>query len=132
MISLRLLGTRSPCLAQPRFVRRPYHGTRRQELLLDIIHFCLGRLPAVTSQDTYSLAYTAIGEGFTGGGRSIPASEEDLWYAVQFWNLSQELLESAKMKAAPVQVGHGLEGVLDGLQALKENKVSGKKLVYKV
>ncbi|KAM3426203.1 hypothetical protein NHJ13734_009599 [Beauveria thailandica] len=83
-------------------------------------------------KDTFSLAYTAIGEGFTGGHLSVPASEEDFLFGVEFWDLTQELLESGKIKASPVQVGQGLEGVLDGLQALKENKVSGKKLVYKL
>ncbi|KAM3552872.1 hypothetical protein MY1884_006980 [Beauveria asiatica] len=93
-------------------------------------------LPTTTSRsdgkDTFSLAYTAIGEGFTGGHLSVPASEEDFLFGVEFWDLSRELLGSGKIKASPVQVGQGLQGVLDGLQALKENKVSGKKLVCKL
>lgn len=81
---------------------------------------------------TQSLAYTGVGEAFTFGGQPIPAKEEDHQYAVKFWELSRELLAAGKVKVSPIQVGQGLEGVLDGLQALKENKVSGKKLVYKL
>ncbi|KAK8143262.1 hypothetical protein G3M48_007489 [Beauveria asiatica] len=62
-------------------------------------------LPATTSRsdvkDTFSLAYTAIGEGFTGGHLSVPASEEDFLFGVEFWDLSRELLESGKIKASP-------------------------------
>lgn len=81
---------------------------------------------------THSLAYTAIGEAFKFGPQAMPAKEEDFHYAVKFWDLSRELFNSGKLKVSPMQVGQGLEGVLDGLQALKANKVSGKKLVYKI
>ncbi|EHK24949.1 uncharacterized protein TRIVIDRAFT_61701 [Trichoderma virens Gv29-8] len=81
---------------------------------------------------TYSLAYTAIGEAFTLGGQPMPAKEEDFHYAVKFWDLSRELFNAGKLKASPIQVGQGLEGIPDGLQALKANKVSGKKLVYRL
>ncbi|KAG8427469.1 putative secondary metabolism biosynthetic enzyme [Metarhizium acridum] len=93
-------------------------------------------LPRTTARsdvtDTRSLAYTAIGEAFRFSDGPKPAVKEDLDYAVKFLDLSRELLASGKLRVPPVQLGQGLEGVLDGMQALRENKVSGKKLVYKV
>ncbi|KAK0755671.1 hypothetical protein N5P37_011783 [Trichoderma harzianum] len=81
---------------------------------------------------TNSLAYTATGEAFTFGGRPVPALEEDYKFAVKFWDLSRELLESGKLKILPVQVEQGLDRIPEGLQALRGNTVSGKKLVYKI
>lgn len=93
-------------------------------------------LPATTARsdvtDTRSLAYTAMGEAWRFKGEPQPVVREDFEYAVKFWDLSRELLASGKLKVPPVQLGRGLDGVLDGLQALRENKVSGKKLVYTV
>ncbi|KHN96137.1 Alcohol dehydrogenase superfamily, zinc-type [Metarhizium album ARSEF 1941] len=81
---------------------------------------------------TQSVTYTAIGEELIFPALSMPASEEDYRFAVEFWELTRGLLEAGKLKTAPVQLGQGLEGVLDGLQAMREKKVSGKKLVNKL
>lgn len=51
----------------------------------------------------------------------------------RFSELSTKLLASSQISVHPPKVGkHGLEGVFDGLQQLKEGKVSGTKLVYQV
>lgn len=82
---------------------------------------------------TSTLAYTAIGEAFSfRDGGDIPASAADFEFAKKFWDLSYTLLEAGKVKVHRPQVGKGLQGVLEGLNLLKENKVSGKKLVYTV
>ncbi|KAL3963175.1 hypothetical protein ACCO45_000179 [Purpureocillium lilacinum] len=78
----------------------------------------------------FTLAYTALGEAFTFGDIKIPAKPEDYEFAKMFWELSRELLAEGKIKAHPRRVRQGLEGVLEGLQELKDNKVSGEKLVY--
>jgi hypothetical protein len=47
--------------------------------------------------------------------------------------LATKLLASQQLTVHPAKVGSGgLEGVLDGMNQLKEGKVSGVKLVYRV
>ncbi|KAK5115717.1 hypothetical protein LTR62_000806 [Meristemomyces frigidus] len=84
-------------------------------------------------ENQMTLAYTTFGEDFKFGPQPYPANKEDLEFGSKFWEITRGLLESGKVKVHPVQVGKGgLQGVFEGLQMLKEGKVSGKKLVYKV
>lgn len=78
-----------------------------------------------------TLAYTATGETLTDYGR--PASQEDFEFGVRFWKLAGELLEQGKLKVHPPSVrSDGLKGVLNGLQEMREGRVSGVKLVYRI
>ncbi|UNI21205.1 hypothetical protein JDV02_007215 [Purpureocillium takamizusanense] len=86
--------------------------------------------PRDDCSSAFTLAYTALGEAFTFGDIEIPAKPQDYEFAKMFWELARELLTEGKIKAHPRRVRRGLEGVLDGLQELKDNKVSGEKLVY--
>lgn len=77
------------------------------------------------------MAFTALGEAFDIGGQQIPAIPEDHAFAVQFTRLTQELLAKNALKVHPVSIQQGgLDGILNGLQELREGKVSGVKLVY--
>ena len=50
-----------------------------------------------------------------------------------FWQLTEELVRAGKLKPHPVKIGTGgLVGVFDGLQQMREGKVSGVKLVYPI
>lgn len=83
--------------------------------------------------DRYTLAYTVLGEAFSFGNIPIPAKPEDREHAEKFVAIAQPLLEQGKVKVHRPKVGRdGLKGVLDGLQLLKADKVSGEKLVYNV
>lgn len=85
----------------------------------------------VTSYGT--LAYTTTGEYSVKFGKELPASPTDFKFATDFWALSEQLLKEGKIKAHPVDVRPGgLKGLLDGLDLLRKNKVSGKKVVYRV
>ena len=78
-----------------------------------------------------TLAYTATGEALSDYGR--PASMEDFEFSVMFWKLAGKLLEQGKLKVHPPSLRpNGLRGVLEGLQEMREGKVSGEKLVYKI
>lgn len=78
-----------------------------------------------------TLAYTATGEALTDYGR--PASKDDFEFSVKFWQLAGQLLEQGKLKVHPPSVRpNGLKGVLEGLQEMREGKVSGEKLVYNI
>lgn len=81
----------------------------------------------------HTLAYTITGEGFKFGPNDVPAKPEDFEFGKKFWDLSTKLMASKQISVHPPKVGkEGLKGVFDGLQQLKEGKVSGTKLVYKV
>ena len=84
--------------------------------------------------DKHTLAYTMTGEEFSFGGvMTFPASSEDFESARKFYELSTKLFEDGKLKVHPtVSRKGGLQGVFDGLEDLKHNRVSGKKLVYTI
>lgn len=81
-----------------------------------------------------TLGYTLTGEAFKwAGGMDMPAKPEDFEFAKMFWDLATKLITSQQITVHPTKVGTGgLEGVLDGLEQLKEGKVSGVKLVYRI
>ena len=83
----------------------------------------------------YTLAYTTVGEYFRMGptGPEFPARKEDFEYAKMFWAIAEKLLAEGKIKVHPMEVrGGGLKGAIEGMDLLRQNKVSGKKLVYRV
>ncbi|KAJ5404603.1 hypothetical protein N7509_004474 [Penicillium cosmopolitanum] len=83
--------------------------------------------------DRFTLAYTTIGEAFKFGDIPFPANPEDRAQAEKFIDIAQPLLQQGKIKVHPPKVGKdGLKGVLEGLQLLKTDQVSGEKLVYNV
>lgn len=85
----------------------------------------------VQSQST--LAYTTIGEAFDFGDIQIPAKPEDKEFAEKFLPVAARLLAEGKIQPHPPYVGKdGLKGVLDGMQQMREDRISGQKLVYKV
>lgn len=81
----------------------------------------------------FTLGYTAAGEAFKFGDIPFPAKPEDKAYAEMFVSIAESLLAQEKVKVHRPRVGKdGLKGVLEGLQLLKEDKVSGEKLVYNI
>jgi hypothetical protein len=83
-------------------------------------------------RNVFFLGYSVIGEPFDDEGLHYPAAPEDFESAKGFIALTEKLLEFGLLKAHPVRVGDGLEGVLTGMQELRDKKVSGVKLVYRV
>ncbi|PWY83577.1 zinc-binding oxidoreductase [Aspergillus heteromorphus CBS 117.55] len=83
--------------------------------------------------DRWTLGYTIVGEEFVFGSTPFPAKPEDKEFAEKFWAISEKLLAEGKIKVhRPSVRPGGLKGVLEGLELLKANKVSGEKLVYNV
>jgi NADPH:quinone reductase-like Zn-dependent oxidoreductase len=83
--------------------------------------------------DRFTLAYTIIGEAFEYGSMPVPAKPEDMAFMESFLTVAEPLLAEGKIKVHPPKVGkNGLKGVLEGLELLKADKVSGEKLVYNV
>ena len=77
--------------------------------------------------------YTIFNDAFEKAGKETPAVPEDFEFAKKFFGITEKLLAEGKLKTHPEQVGEkGLEGALKGMQDMKDEKVSGKKLVYRV
>lgn len=84
---------------------------------------------------TSTLGYTVVGEEFTFGPNTVPARPEDFEFGKKFWAVARELLAAGSIKAHKFSVnkyGEGFEGILKGLDAMKNGKVSGEKLVYTI
>lgn len=80
-----------------------------------------------------TLGYTAVGEAFDKFGRFWPAQPENKEFAIGWWKIAEPLLADSKIKVHTPKVNPGgLRGVIEGLQLLKNDKVSGEKLVYNV
>ncbi|KAF2009697.1 GroES-like protein [Aaosphaeria arxii CBS 175.79] len=87
-------------------------------------------VPRANVHSTVTMGYTVTGEHYN---PQWPANPEDYIFGVKFWKLSEDLINSGKIKTHPTEVrSGGLGGIAQGLNDLKDNKVSGVKLVYKI
>ncbi|KAM0252539.1 hypothetical protein ACHAQJ_007671 [Trichoderma viride] len=94
----------------------------------DTVHAINPKVDAVVT-----LAYSVFGNPFDRGGGYTEARPADLEFAKEFRDLSEKLLREGKVKAAKIELnrgGSGLEGILVGLEELRQGKVSGAKLIY--
>lgn len=79
-----------------------------------------------------TLGYTALGEAFKFGDIDVPAKPGDMEFARTFWALARDLIVAGRVHIHRPRIQKGLEGILDGLEALENNMVSGEKLVYAI
>ncbi|WWC90093.1 uncharacterized protein L201_005026 [Kwoniella dendrophila CBS 6074] len=94
--------------------------------------------PGITIKST--LMYTLFGKKFNfnprGGSEKpnyIPANLEDRKFGEKVFEKTPEFIEKYGIKPNPIQVRQGgLTDVDAGFKEMKEGKVSGKKLVYKI
>lgn len=87
----------------------------------------------VTNKST--LGYIVAGEYFKFGPQEIPAKQEDYEFGKMFWELSRDLLEKGAVKVHhPVlnKFERGFDGVIKGMDAMRQGKVSGEKLVFTI
>ncbi|KAL7928993.1 GroES-like protein [Trichoderma chlorosporum] len=93
----------------------------------------LEELPRDDVTNLHIMAFTAFGEAFDFGGEKVPANPQEYDFAVKFMELAKGLLWQGRIKPHPQSVRTGgLNGVLNGLQEMREGKISGVKLVYPV
>lgn len=82
------------------------------------------------------LAYFCFGEAFTFiHDMKFPAMPEQFEFTKTFINDATKLLADGKVKAHKITLdkhGKGLEGVMKGMEAMKNGEVSGEKLVYHI
>jgi NADPH:quinone reductase-like Zn-dependent oxidoreductase len=84
-------------------------------------------------EHTFVMGQKAFGQDIVMRGRMLKGIPEDLAFGRAFWDLSGDLLGKGIIKPHKFSVnegGNGLQGVLGGLQILRERKASAKKLVY--
>lgn len=80
-----------------------------------------------------SMAYTIFAEPFERGPFYIPPSQEDFEFAKEFMTLIDQLLTDGSFKPHRVELrSGGIAAIPEGIEDLKNYKVSGKKLVYPV
>ncbi|PGH05855.1 hypothetical protein AJ79_06697 [Helicocarpus griseus UAMH5409] len=90
-----------------------------------------------SDQDVQSdcrIAYTIFNEDFVFGGKEIAAQPEDFEFAKRFGAVAEGLVAEGKVRAHRVSTEEhgGFDKIPEGWEAMRENKVSGQKLVYKV
>lgn len=89
--------------------------------------------PRSDVQSTFFLGYDVSGEEYIFEGERFEAKPDALAYALAFCPIAEKLWADGKLKPHPQRVGKGgLQGVLEGLQILREGRYSGEKLVYRV
>lgn len=81
----------------------------------------------------FTLGYTAFGQYFKFGSEVFLPNPRNFDFAVKFVALARDLLEQGQFRVHQPDVREGgLEAILSGLQEMREKKVHGKKLVYRV
>ncbi|KAJ5896890.1 chaperonin 10-like protein [Penicillium subrubescens] len=91
------------------------------------------KLPRKDIVNLSSMAFTAIGEAFEIAGQKVPARPDDFVFAADFIKLVEEVWSSKKLSVHPFEVrSGGFDGIFEGLQEMREGKISGRKLVYSV
>ena len=81
------------------------------------------------------MGYTINGDEYRMGPTApmLPPKYEDFEFGKMFFTMAEELLGAGKFRAHRATLGQGgLYGILDGLQQMREGKVSGTKLVYRI
>lgn len=82
---------------------------------------------------TATLIYTSLGRTFKFAGNDYPASAEDKAQLVSFLKKVPQLVKDGQIKANPIKLWEGgLASISDGLQYMREGKVSAEKIVYRV
>ncbi|OSD08389.1 GroES-like protein [Trametes coccinea BRFM310] len=81
-----------------------------------------------------TLIYTALGRAFDfGPSTRFPVSPEDRAQIVEFLKKVPQLIKDGAIKTPPVKLWEGgLAAIPDGLQYMREGKVSAEKIVYHV
>lgn len=79
------------------------------------------------------IAYNVPGDDWEWQGSTITPDPKEVAFSAKFKELTRDLLEQGKIRPPRVGLnvgGSGLEGVLKGLDELRQGKVKSQKLVY--
>lgn len=90
------------------------------------------KLPRDDITLSVTLAYRSIGEPVEKLGNRWDDNAKDFEFMKEWVPIAESVIAEGKIKVHPPKVGKGLEGVLEGMDLLRDGKVSGNKLVYTV
>lgn len=83
-------------------------------------------------QDFATVGYSFLGEPWSMMGQTYSASQEDFEFSMHFSELVEKLLAQGRLKSHPVEMRDGgLNAFAEGVEDLKNAKVSGRKLVIR-
>ena len=89
--------------------------------------------PRPDVKSTFFLGYSLSGESYIFEGEGYDAEPEDFVFGSKFTGIAEKLWAEGRWKPHPQRVGPwGLLGCIDGMKEMREGKVSGEKLVYRV
>ncbi|KAI0807655.1 GroES-like protein [Fomes fomentarius] len=93
-----------------------------------------GEIILVLGPEDATLIYTALGRAFDFlGGSHYPVSEEDRTHMAQFLLKVPKLVRDGAVKPLPIKFWEGgLTAVPDGMQYMREGKVSAEEIVHRV
>ncbi len=81
----------------------------------------------------FFLVYSVSGEAYIFEGEAFPAAPQDYEFAKKWYPIAEKLWAEGKWKPHPQQIElGGLGGLVEGMMRMKEGKVRGVKLVYRV
>jgi hypothetical protein len=90
-------------------------------------------LPRDDVDHHHTFGSTAIGEAFEKAGGKFDGNKDDFEHSKIVWAKAEKLLEAKKLKPHRYEVRlGGLNGILSGLKDLKDGKVSGVKIIYRI
>ncbi|KAI1431587.1 GroES-like protein [Xylaria sp. CBS 124048] len=107
---------------------KPTYGT-----IIPVQREVIDKVNPIVDGPHFTLGYRALGTEEDGIPDFLKALPGDVEYARTFWDMTQELINSGKLTPLRPEVnrgGSGLEGILNGLEELRKDRVSGTKLVY--
>ncbi len=87
-----------------------------------------------TTPNADTLLYTVLGREFDyGPGADYPVAPEDRAHMVQFLKKVPKFIEEGSIKPLKVRLWEGgLNAIPEGLQYMREGKVSAEKIVYRI
>lgn len=89
--------------------------------------------PRKDVKTSFTVGYSVNGEDFTFFGNYQPAKPQDFDFGKRWGTLAEKLLTSGSIKAPATTIRKGgLQGVLEGLEDMKNGRISRQKLVYRI
>lgn len=91
------------------------------------------KFPRDDISNASTLLYSVYGEAVDKPFFKTKGKPEDYEFGVKFTNILRKLIKEDKIKVhKPKKMEGGINGILEGLKLLQNDKVSGEKLVYKL
>ena len=89
--------------------------------------------PRLDVKSIFFLGYSMSGEQYIFEGEVYPAQPDDFTFGARWYKIAERLWIDGKWKPHPDRIEPGgFLGAVDGMQQMREGKVSGVKLVYQV